>query len=311
MNSVQKYLVEEELEYYRDGRLSRRDFLRHASLLGISSTVALAMANSVVPALARAASASQQSPFHVPEDDPDVASDAVHYRSTDGADLKAYLAWPATAAMDASLPGVTICHENRGLTPHIEDVARRYAKQGYVAIAPDLPSRLGTPTNELSVDQVIAAFQSLTPEQNALDLVAAVDVLRAHPAVDGSKIAATGFCFGGGVTWREITRSPYVRAAAPFYGSSPPLEDVPNIRAAVLAVYGELDQRLDQGIPAIEAALQAAGIEYRINVYPHSPHAFFNDTGASYTPDTARQAWIDTLTWFAQHLDLPAPRFDM
>jgi dienelactone hydrolase len=125
--------------------------------------------------------------------------------------------------------------------------------------------------------------------------------------VDESKIAATGYCFGGGVTWRLTTQSPWVRAAAPFYGSSPPLADIPNIRAAVLGVYGELDERLNHGIPAIRSALEAAGIVHRIVVYPNSPHGFHSDTGSSFRPDTARQAWIDTLNWFAEHLELPAP----
>jgi carboxymethylenebutenolidase len=311
LNSVQQYLVEEELEYYRDGKLGRRDFLRHAALLGVGSAIALAMANSVTPKAVRAA-VQQESPFHVAEGDPAVSSDYIRYRSTDGTDIKAYLAWPSSAVMDMTSPGVTICHENRGLTPHNEDVARRFAKQGYVAIAPDLPSRLGTPTNELSPDAVVAAFRALTPEQNALDFVAAVDYLRAHPAVDESKIAATGFCVGGGVTWRLATKSPYVRAAAPFYGSNPPLSEVQNIRAAIHANYGELDERVNAGISDLESALQAAEIEYRIKIYPNSPHAFFADTNArSYRADTAVQAWMDMLNWFAEHLGLLAPRFDV
>jgi carboxymethylenebutenolidase len=309
VDSTQRYLVEEELEYYRDGKINRRDFLRHAALLGVGGGIALTMADSVTPALVQAASSAQRSPFHVPEMHPGVSTDYIRYRSTDGAELKAYLAWPATAMMDASHPGITVCHENRGLNPHIEDVARRYALQGYVAIAPDLPSRLGTPTSEMSTDEVIAAFGALNPAQNAQDFVVAVDMLRAHPAVNEAKIAATGFCFGGGVTWRLITQSPWVRVAAPFYGGSPPLEDVPNVRAAVGAVYGELDQRLNAGIPDIQSALETAGVAHRITIYPDSPHAFHNDTSASYRLETARQAWIDTLTWFAEHLELPAPTF--
>jgi carboxymethylenebutenolidase len=308
MNSTQKYLVEEELEYYREGRISRREFLHRAALLGIGSAVALTMASSVSPGPARAdPTGAQTSPFHVPPGTPSVGTDYIHYHSTDGAEIKAYMAWPAGADMAASLPGVAVCHENRGLNAHIEDVARRFAVQGYVAIAPDLPSRLGTPTSEMSQDEIIAAFQSLRPEQNPMDLVAAVDVLRAHPAVDESKIAATGYCFGGGVTWRLATQSPWVRAAAPFYGSNPPLESVPNIRAAVLGVYGAEDERINEGIPAIRGALDSAGIVNNIVIYPDSPHAFHNDTGASYRPVTASQAWIDTLNWFAEHLGLTPP----
>jgi carboxymethylenebutenolidase len=308
VNSAQKYLVEEELEYYRDGRISRRDFLRHAALLGVGSAVALAMADAVSPSTARAAvTVAQQSPFHIPEGHPAVATDYIQYHGTDGAEIRAYMAWPVGAGTNRALPGVTVCHENRGLNPHIEDVARRFAVQGYVAIAPDLPSRLGTPTSELSEDEVVAAFRALTPEQNAQDFVVAVDILRAHPAVDESKLAATGYCFGGGVTWRLVTESPWIRAAAPFYGSNPPLEAVPNIRASVLGVYGELDERINEGIPAVRGAMEAAGVVHRITIYPNSPHAFHADGRDSYRPDTARQAWIDTLNWFAEHLGLPAP----
>lgn len=308
MNSTQKYLVEEELENYRDGRISRRDFLHRAALLGVSSAVALAMADTISPTRTQLVRAStQRSPFHIPEGHPAIRAAYISYRSTDGTEITAYQAWPTGATMDRSLPGVAVCHENRGLNPHIEDVARRFAVQGYVAVAPDLPSRLGPPTRELSEDEVIAAFQALEPEQNALDLAAAVDLLRAHPAVDESKIAATGFCFGGGVIWRLVTVSPWVRAAAPFYGSAPPVEEVPKIRAAVLGVYGELDERINQGVPTLKAALDANGIAHEIKMYPDAPHAFHNDTRESYRPEAARQAWIDTLHWFAQHLELPPP----
>jgi carboxymethylenebutenolidase len=106
------------------------------------------------------------------------------------------------------------------------------------------------------------------------------------------------------VIWRLVVRSPDLRAAAPFYGGNPPLEEVPNIRAAVFAVYGDLDERIDVGIPDIEAAMMAAGVDYRIRIYPDSAHAFHNDTGASYNPETAAQAWLDTLAWFAEKLGL-------
>src|SRR5205814_1767313 len=145
------------------------------------------------------------------------------------------------------------------------------------------------------------------PVQNALDFVAAVDYLKAHPAVDETKLAATGYCFGGSVIWRLATLSPDLAAVAPFYGSNPPLEDVPRIRAAVFAVYGALDERVDEGIPAIQTAMDAAGTTYQVKVYPDSPHAFHDDTSNSYVLEAAREAWIDTLDWFSQYLALPAP----
>ena len=308
MDSTQQYLVDEELEHYRDGWISRRHFLRRAALLGAGTATALAMARSITPRPAHAAPPAQASPFHVPEGDPAVATDWAWYRSTDGTMLKAYLAWPALSATGMSLPGVAVCHENRGLNLHIQDVARRFAGQGYMAIAPDLPSRTGTPTDEMTSDeQIMAAYRQLTAQQNALDFAAALDFLRAHPAVDGSKLAATGYCFGGGVIWRLATVYPLLSAAAPFYGSTPPLDDVRNIRAAMLGVYAGRDERLNAGIPDLSKAMDAAGIRYRIAVYPDSDHAFHNDTGRVYNRDTAVQAWMDTLTWFAEYLRLPAP----
>lgn len=158
----------------------------------------------------------------VPETDPAVSTDWIWFTSDDGAQIQAYVAWPASGEMDRSLPGIAVCHENRGLNLHIQDVARRYARQGYVAIAPDLPSRLGTPTMDLSPDQVTAAFGQLNPRQNARDFAAALDFLKAHPAVDETKLAATGFCFGGGVIWELATIYPGLTAAAPFYGARRP-----------------------------------------------------------------------------------------
>lgn len=310
MNSAQRYLVEEELEYYRDGWISRRDFLRRAAILGAGAATAPAMAGSVAPApRVRAAPAAQASPFSVPADDPSIRSDFIWYPSTDGVELRAYLAWPAAAEPTKALPGITVCHQNRGLQPHIQDVARRYARQGYVAIAPDLPSRSGTATDDFpSVEALMAAYRQLTPQQNALDFGASLDYLRDHPAVSEGKLAATGFCFGGGVIWRLATVYPGLTAAAPYYGSNPPLDDVPNIRAAMFGVYPSTDVRLNAGLSAITEAMHEAGTRFKITVYPNSDHGFFEDGSRSYNPQTAAQAYADTLEWFAEHLDLPAPR---
>lgn len=306
MHSMQQYLVEEELEHYRDGWISRREFLRRAALIGVGTGAAAGLARTVTrPGRVRAAPAAQASPFHVPEEDPSVATDWIWYRSTDGVLLKAYMAWPAAAMMDQSWPGAVVCHENQGVVEYTRDVARRFAKEGYVAVAPDLVSRGGTPTDALGADQARAAYASLNAQQMARDLLAAVDVLKAHPAVDENKLAATGYCAGGAVVWWLATLSPDLKAVAPFYGSNPPLDAVPNIRAAVLGVYGALDERLNAGIPAIEAAMRAARVTFQIKVYPDSLHAFHNDTRAtSYNPETAAQAWLDTLDWFAEHLGL-------
>ncbi len=209
--------------------------------------------------------------------------------------------------MDGTLSGVAVCHQNRGLDPHTKDIGRRFAKQRYVAIAPDLPSRFGPTSDQLSSDEVTATFRVMDSAQNARDFAAALDYLKDHPAVDGSKLAATGYCFGGGVIWRLATIYPGLTAAAPYYGSNPPLEDAANIRAAMLGVYGELDTRITSGRLDLEPILQAAGVTYRFKVYPNSQHAFFADFANSYNPETATEAWMDTLNWFAEYLRLPTP----
>ncbi|MBM2810979.1 MAG: Carboxymethylenebutenolidase [Chloroflexi bacterium] len=268
MDDLHQYLVEEELDSYRDGWISRREFLKRATLFGATASVAAAMASAVVPVpRVHAAPAAQRSPFSVPADDPAVVTDWVSYPSNDGVLISGYLAWPAG-------------------------------------------SGVGPPTRELSARNAwTAAYRSLDSTQNALDFAAGVEFLMANPTVDGSKLAATGYCLGGSIIWRLTTLSPYVRAAAPFYGSDPPLADVPNIRAAVLGVYAGLDDRVNASIPRLEPALQAAGVTYRINIYPGADHGFHADTDSDYHPQAATQAWMDTLNWFAQYLDLPAPTF--
>lgn len=305
MNDLQRYLAEEELEHYRDRWISRREFLHRTALIGVGAAAAAAMAKSIVPARrVHAAPPAQRSPFSVPEDDPAITTDWAWYRSFDDVLIKAYLAWPAGAIQDRSRPGVVVCHENRGLLTHHRDVPRRFAKQGYVALAPDLISRTGTPTDAMTEDESRAAFASLDTDVAAADLLAGIDFLKAHPAVDAAKLAATGYCAGSSVIWRVVTRSPDLRAAAPFYGANPPLHEVPNIRAAVFAVYGALDERINAGIPAMETAMNEAGIKYRLHIYPNAAHAFHNDTGANYNAEAAAQAWLGTLEWFAENLGL-------
>jgi carboxymethylenebutenolidase len=150
-------------------------------------------------------------------------------------------------------------------------------------------------------------MRRLSDEQSAFDVSAALDNLRSHPAVDASKLGAIGFCMGGDVIWRLATIYPDLKAAAPFYGGNPPLDQVPNIWAAVLGVYGDLDTRVNAGIPALTEALQAAGVPHQINIYPNSQHAFHADHRAQYNAETGAQAWTDTLDWFSTHLGLHEP----
>jgi carboxymethylenebutenolidase len=233
----------------------------------------------------------------VPEGDPAVISSRVTFPSQ-GDEIMAYLARPA---MEGVYPAVLVCHENRGLTPHIEDVARRFAKAGYVGLALDLLTREGG-TAAQDPDQVPALLSGAPPERHVGDFAAGLTYLQSLDYVDGDRIGMTGYCFGGGITWRCAVALPELKAAVPFYGPAPELEQVPNIKAAVFGVYAELDERINAGKDPLEQALKDAGITYQMKVYPGVNHAFHNDTGQRYVEEQATQAWMDTLAWFEGHL---------
>jgi carboxymethylenebutenolidase len=238
-----------------------------------------------------------KSPLSVPEGDPAVVSSEVTF-TNQGAQIMAYLARPAA---DGVYPGVLVCHENRGLVPHIKDVARRLAKAGYVALAVDLLSREGG-TAAVDADQVPALLSSAPPERHVADFAAGLDYLQSLDYVDGEHIGMVGFCFGGGITWRCAVALPELKAAVPFYGPAPDLQQVPNIKAAVFGVYAEQDERITSSKDALEQALKKAGITYQMKVYPGVNHAFHNDTGPRYDEKQATQAWMDTLAWFEKYL---------
>ena len=185
------------------------------------------------------------------------------------------------AITNAINPAILVCHENRGLTPHIKDVARRLAQAGYVAIAPDLLSREGGTAN-LDPAQIPGLLGEAGNIRHVNDFLAAYNHLQTLAFVDGRRVGMTGFCFGGGITWDVATQLPELRAAVPFYGRAPELTQIPNIQAAVLVVYAELDSRITGGRDLVETALQEAGTTYQINVYPGVDHAFHNDTGSRY-----------------------------
>lgn len=218
--------------------------------------------------------------------------------TSEGAAITAYLARPAG---DGLYPAVLVCHENRGLTPHIRDVARRFAVAGYAALALDLLSREGGSAN-LDPDQIPGLLGDAGSERHVADFIAGYNYLQTLEFVNGQRVAMTGYCFGGGITWDVATALPELKAAVPYYGRSPALEAVPNIEAAVLGVYAEQDGRINAGIEALEQALDAAGVTYQINIYPGVDHAFHNDTGSRYVQEQATQAWMDTLAWFGMYV---------
>lgn len=212
-----------------------------------------------------------------------------------GAQLTAYESRPAGGG---SAPAVIVIHENRGLVPYLRDVADGLASNGYIAVAPDLMSRDG---GTASVDDVPARLADIPRERHIDDVQAVISYLKAAPEV--TSIGIIGFCFGGGITWRIATESADISAAVPFYGANPPLDQVPNINAAVYAVYGELDERINAGIPDITKALEEAGTNNAMKVYSGAPHAFHNHTNEErYTPEAAKAAWSDALEWLGTYL---------
>ena len=298
MNDLQRYLAEEFVEDYEEGRLSRRRALK--LIAGIAGAAAAAqMLEACTPgALAPDRPAPPAAgPVHVAYDDPAVVAGPAEFPGK-GARLAGYLARPAQSG---EFPIVLVCHENRGLTRHIEDVTRRLAKAGYVGLAVDLLSREGG-TDKHGYDAIPAVLGKAPPARHVQDFQSGLAFAKAQPFARAEHAGMVGFCFGGGVTWRVAAATPELRAAVPFYGLPVEAGEVPDIKAAVLAIYAGRDQRIDQHIPAIEAAMQKNGKIFRKIVYPNVDHAFHNDTGDRYNSEAARAAWGETLAWFAKYL---------
>jgi carboxymethylenebutenolidase len=307
VNTFQRYLAEEFAEDFEEGRLPRPEAFRLiTSVTGSAATAETLLAARLSAARLPAPRSSQVQPgspaspappASVAADDPSVQAEAVAFPGAD-APLSGYLARPKR---DGRYPVILVCHENRGLTEHICDVARRLAKAGYVALAVDLLSRLGG-TAAVSPDDVPGLLANQPPDQFAGDFRRGWDFVAHQPFADSARLGMVGFCFGGGVTWLAATRMPELRAAVPFYGPHPPLADVPAIRAAVLGIYAGRDERINQGIPAIEAAMQASGKTFEKVIYPGVDHAFLNDTGPRYAPEAARDAWGRMMAWFERYV---------
>ncbi|QYK40833.1 MAG: dienelactone hydrolase family protein [Paracoccaceae bacterium] len=276
-------------DFYAHGRITKREFLDRAGRFAVGGLTAVAILNMMSPDYALA----QQVSFT----DPEIVAEYVTYPSPGGhGEVRAYLVTPAGAG---PWPAVVVVHENRGLNPYIEDVARRVAKAGFVALAPDgLTSVGGYPGND---DKGRALQQSVDPEKLMNDFFAAVDWMGTHPASTG-RVGITGFCYGGGVAGAAAVAFPELGAAVPFYGRQPRPEDAARIRAPLLIHYAELDTRINEGWPAFEAALKAAGVPYEAHIYPGVNHGFHNDSTPRYDEAAAKLAWDRTVAHFRAHL---------
>jgi carboxymethylenebutenolidase len=275
-------------ENYIQGGINRRDFLRKLS----KYTGSIAAALAIIPSLEETIASESDSQGN----DSDIITEFIKYPG-DSVEMKAYLARPKASK---KYPAVIVIHENRGLVPHIMDVNRRMAREGFLSLAPDALSQFGgTPEDATNVP---ALFKQLNSEQTTKNFVAAVKYLKTHPNSTG-KVGCTGFCWGGARTNQVAVNSPDLNAAVPYYGMQPAAEDVARIKAPVMAHYAEDDQGIDQGIPAFEEALKKAGVKYQIFIYPGTQHAFNNDSNPQrYNEKAAKLAWKRTVDFFKENL---------
>ncbi|WP_421684104.1 dienelactone hydrolase family protein [Stutzerimonas urumqiensis] len=277
-------------DFYVHGMLSRREFLDRAAAVTLSGLTAVAVLDALMPNYALA----QQIEFT----DPDIVAQYVTYPSPNGhGEVRAYLVRPSKTS--GKVPGVVVVHENRGLNPYIEDIARRVAKAGFVALAPDgLTSVGGYPGND---DKGRELQATVDPQKLMNDFFAGIEWLMAHEATTG-KVGITGFCYGGGVANAAAVAYPELAAAVPYYGRQASIEDVPKIQAPLLLHYAENDPRINEGWPAYEEALNAAGKTYEAYFYPGTTHGFHNDSTPRYDEQAARLAWQRTIDWFNRYL---------
>lgn len=273
---------------YTHAPLDRRVFISRLTALAGSAAAAAAL----LPLLESDYALAQV----VPATDSRLETSRITWPGASG-ELKGFLAKPQGAG---KLPAVIVIHENRGLNPHIEDVVRRVALEGFLALGPDMLSPLGgTPADE---DRARTMIGQLDGRQTLDDLVRTVGVLQNHPGSTG-KVGAMGFCWGGGMAGLLATASPDLDASVVYYGRTPPLEAVPNIRAKLLLNYAGLDDRINESVPAFEAALKEAGVDHTLHMYEGANHAFNNDTApARYDAAAARLAWTRTVEFLKSSL---------
>ena len=274
---------------YVHGLIDRRQFLDGAGRFAVGGMTAAALLDALNPRFAEAT--------QVPRDDKRLHGETVEFDSPAGTGkAKGYL---VRQTGKKKLPAVLVVHENRGLNPHIEDIARRVALEGFVAFAPDaLASLGGYPGDE---DKARALFGQLDQAKTREDFVAAVAWLKKRPDVSG-KVGVVGFCYGGGIANMLATRVPDLGAAVPFYGSQPKPEEVPRIKAPLLLHYAENDERINAGIAAYEEALKASKVKYQLFKYPGTQHGFNNDTTPRYDKAAATLAWQRTVEFFKKNL---------
>ncbi len=295
MRCIKKEDIKQEVfdlyDDYAHNRVNRRDFMQQLTAYAVGGITVTSLMSFLMP--------DYNGAVQIAADDPKIKSTYIQYDSPKGGgSIKALLCMPADAA-DKKSGGIVVVHENRGLNPHIEDVARRAALAGFVSLAPDALTPLGGyPGN----DDAGRELQARRDKNEMLeDFIAAYDYLVAHKNCNG-KAGVVGFCFGGWIANMMTVRIPMLSAAVPFYGGQPLTEDVAKIQAPLLLHFGELDTRVNEGWPAYEAALKANNKAYTAYVYPGVNHGFHNDTTPRYDKAAAELAWQRTIDFFKQKL---------
>ena len=294
MSEIKREEIKQEVfdlyDDYAHNRLDRREFAQKLSAYAVGGITVASLMSFLMP--------DYQGNIQVKADDPRLKSDYIKYESPKGGGtIKALLSKPADAMKP--LGGIVVVHENRGLNPYIEDVARRAALAGFITIAPDALTPMGGyPGN----DDEGRTMQSKRDRNEMLeDFIAAYDYLKNNKDCNG-KIGVVGFCFGGGIANQMAVRLPDLAAAVPFYGAQPATEDVPKIKAPLLIHYAALDTRVNEGWPAYEAALKANNKEYTAYIYADANHGFHNDTTPRYDKAAAELAWKRTIDFFGEKL---------
>jgi carboxymethylenebutenolidase len=281
--------INELFRVYKAGIIGRRSFIKKLAIITGSTGAALAL----LPVLEENSVKAAQS---LSQNKPDVISEFIKYPGFTG-DIRAYMSRPVSGK---KFPAVIVIHENRGLVPHIQDVTRRMAGEGFLALAPDALSPVGGTPDDVS--NVRELFGKLNNEETVKNFVAAVKYLKTNPLSTG-KVGCTGFCWGGGMTNQVAVNSPDLDAAVPYYGSQPSAEDVAKIKAPIMAHYAGNDERIDAGIPAFEEALKKNNKEYKIYMYEGAGHAFNNDSNPErYNEQAAKLAWSRTVEFFKEKL---------
>ena len=294
MNQIKKEDIKQEVfdlyDDYAHNRVNRREFMQKLSLYAVGGLTVPALMSFLMP--------DYKNTLQVKDDDPRITSEYIYYDSPKGGGrIKALLSKPAD--LQKKLGGIVVVHENRGLNPYIEDVAKRAAIAGFITIAPDALTPLGGYPGD---DDKGREMQSKLDRNKMLeDFISAFNYLKNHKDCNG-KVGVVGFCFGGWIANMMAVELPDLAAAVPFYGSQPAAEDVPKIQAPLLLQYAGLDTRITEGWPVYEAALKANHKQYTAYIYPNVNHGFHNDTTPRYDKDAAELAWHRTIDFFKDKL---------